>query len=60
MQQGNFICGIKELARYLGCSEPTAAKLAHRKDFCAVWISPRKVIFPLSALENWLSKQAGA
>ena len=48
----------KEVARYLGISEPLIYQLCRRKDFPAVRLSARRIVIPTNSLDAWLSQQA--
>ena len=47
-----------ELAQYLGVGRNRAYELIHTAGFPAVKISPRRIIIPLVALDEWLVEQS--
>lgn len=50
---------VKEMAQMLNISIPVAYALTERADFPCIRVSEKRKIIPLSALEVWLSAQAG-
>lgn len=50
---------VKEAAKYLGVCPATIYSLCKRTDFPAVRVSPRRIIFPVDALNRWLEDNAG-
>lgn len=54
----SHVLSIAELAERLGVSRPIAYQLAHRADFPAIRVSPRRIIVPAAALDRWLEEQA--
>lgn len=54
-----LVYSVDEVAHMLGISKPLAYDLCSREDFPAVRVSPRRIVIPVDALNNWLSKQAG-
>ncbi len=50
---------VDELRKLLGISKASAYALCRRDGFPAVRVSPRRIIIPIDALEEWLKANAG-
>lgn len=49
---------VEEVANYLGCGRSTAYELVRKQDFPTIRLG-RRIIVPLTALQEWLQKQTG-
>ena len=50
---------VEEMQRYLKVGQNTAYKLIHREGFPVIWVSKRRAIIPVKALDKWLEENAG-
>jgi len=50
---------VKEMAKAVGVSEPTAYQLTEREDFPCLRVGRKKLI-PVDGLRNWLAAQTGS
>lgn len=50
---------VEELARYLHIGQNVAYRLVKKPGFPAIRVSPRKIIIPVKALEQWMESQTG-
>lgn len=53
----NTVMNVRELAKALGISVPTAYEVANRSDFPSIRVSERRIIIPVAAFNSWLDKQ---
>lgn len=49
---------VKEVSQLLGMSLPNVYALCETKDFPSIRVSPRRIVIPKDALQNWLDEQA--
>ncbi|MCL2046123.1 MAG: helix-turn-helix domain-containing protein [Oscillospiraceae bacterium] len=48
---------MAEVSQLLSLGRNRTYELLKRPDFPAIWVSPRRVVVPISALESWLDSQ---
>lgn len=49
---------VKETAQRLGIAEQTVRKLVKDGDLPSIRVSPRRIIIPVTALEDWLEERS--
>ena len=54
------VLDAQSLQQYLGIGRNATYNLLHTKGFPAIWISERRIIVPVDALEKWLEQQTGS
>jgi len=50
---------VEEMAKRLGISRTNAYALCQRKGFPVIRITPKRIIIPVDALDEWLKKHSG-
>ena len=49
---------VKETAQRLGIAEQTVRRLVKNGELPSIRISPRRIIIPVAALEDWLAERS--
>ena len=50
---------VEEMQKYLKIGHTAAYKLIHQDGFPVVWISKRRPVIPVKALDKWLEENTG-